>query len=751
MKQVLALITATVMLMSVLTFTAVAEDDVFKTVTLSYTGVNATRADNTCIIYRDKATSGTNTWGYEVVVDKDGFVTSVGGNNNAIPEGGYVISAIGKYKQPLIDAAAVGMTAALDETAKTVTIGLTKEGAVKKAAILLQNCISSYDKAKSDYLLIDYDVADAAIDSIIKLKDEIASCISKDDISGYKKASDSFDDAITAFDNLLIENPAVEGRCIWLRPAVWSENEIKKIAADIYARGFNSVCIELMYDNTMICPMPEDSLFETNPKCGKKDILQMWIDAFHAYDIEVIGWMSSLRVSHSSSSYQSQAVANKKPEWRIKANNGTDYLLQSGIKHYYLNPAIPEACDFLTETYRYIVKNYALDGFQLDYIRYPDGYADGIYYGYDETTLKLFKEQTGLDASTAAKGSDIFNKFAQFKADLVTAFAKQVTDMIHAERPDMYVSAAVAPQYEEGVTKKHQDVYAWLATGLLDAIYPMSYGTTDAFIKWTGITVDLARDCVSYMGMRDGGYEQVKEQIIASRQYGADGSAMFAYAQLIAGDYTALSSTVYCTKAVSPTYDGRAAVIAQIEELIKRYDTVMNCDLANQAVQSLLSIKRALDGGGTLKQKSGEIKQASDEYLQAMQGSDYYAAAEKDASKLLRILLINRDEAKTEYSHGASQKETSADESDGDAEPKSSDVSDEIRDSESQSVTSEATSDASDETSTPKSPFEGSTPTEKVFQYILFGVVIFAAVCAPIYIVLDIKKHKKNKHDDSDK
>ena len=61
-------------------------------------GINVPRSGNSLVIYAGKETTGTNTYGSEAVVNKDGIVTAVypyGRCNNEIPAGGVVLSGNG--------------------------------------------------------------------------------------------------------------------------------------------------------------------------------------------------------------------------------------------------------------------------------------------------------------------------------------------------------------------------------------------------------------------------------------------------------------------------------------------------------------------------------------------------------------------------------------------------------------------------------------------------------------------------------
>lgn len=66
------------------------------TESISVTGFNTTRPADSIIIFTSSGeTTGTNQWGVEAVVGSDGRIISVGGNDNTVPEGGFVISGHG--------------------------------------------------------------------------------------------------------------------------------------------------------------------------------------------------------------------------------------------------------------------------------------------------------------------------------------------------------------------------------------------------------------------------------------------------------------------------------------------------------------------------------------------------------------------------------------------------------------------------------------------------------------------------------
>lgn len=66
--------------------------------TTTIAGTNIPRANNTIVLYKDRATTGTNAYGAEVLVGRDGIVDAVypyGSGDIMIPEGSFALSGIG--------------------------------------------------------------------------------------------------------------------------------------------------------------------------------------------------------------------------------------------------------------------------------------------------------------------------------------------------------------------------------------------------------------------------------------------------------------------------------------------------------------------------------------------------------------------------------------------------------------------------------------------------------------------------------
>lgn len=540
----------------------------FGSTELAYDAVNAARAENTLIIYRGSKATGTNVWGYEVCVDAEGNVVSVGGNNNDIPEGGFVLSAVGTKKQPLTDAAAVGMKVMLDEQEKTVTISFDKANAAEYYNVQSEKALAVYNAMLASCADFDTDTSAACAERLVALCGGISDSLKDKTLVRFLSLADEFKTVCARMDVACMESVAVETRSLWLRiPTVRTASTVKSVVDAVEAAGFNQVCIEGLFDSTTIMPMPEDSLYEQNPVYRGTDMLRLYTDEFHSRGIEVVLWMSCLRAGYEGSGNTARGVAAKKPEWRAASQSGKDTVSNEYGNAYFLNPALPEVKEFLLSNYRYILENYDIDGFQLDYIRYPENSSEN--YGYDEYTVSEFKRTTGASEAPKSSGQPGWSEWCDFRASKVTDIVSAVSALVREIRPDILFSADVAPEYPSSRVKMCQDTLEWISKGYVDAVYPMAYGTTDAVRKWTGMTNDaLGEGQYSVIGLRDNGAEVFTQQVLAARALGADGIAFFSYGQYIAGDYSGVvENGVFAHKALSPTYNAKAAAAAELEHI----------------------------------------------------------------------------------------------------------------------------------------------------------------------------------------
>ena len=694
---------------------------------------NSTRTDNTIVIYDRGKTTGTNIWGSEVSVNAEGFVCAVGGNNSDIPEGGYVISAVGRDRIAELSAAAeLGLAAAIDRTAMTVTFSYDAASISGEMKVLAGIYSSKLASLRESYAVIDYAAAEEALEKLTSLVSKVSG--ENVDIADAMFARYDFKKEYESASKLLNEYPAVESRALWIRPTnSSSEKQVREIVKKIYDAGFNTVCIELLFNSVTIFPIDtEEYMFSQDPALGGFDVLKAYIDECHKYGIEVFGWMVCYRVSHGSTSYPNLAVTTKKPEWLNVAKSGTTAVGDS--KGYFLNPALPEVSEFLLKFYTYILQNYDIDGFQMDYIRYP--LAEGEDFGYDEYTRGLFKDQYGKDPMEFDKADKLWNTWCRFRASFVTEFVKQVNDLVNELRPDVYVAADVAPNFSEVYNKYMQEAKIWLENDYIDIAFPMVYGT-NIVPEYSKMTINAAGDhAYSYIGLADYGAEVLDREIREVREAGGDGFAFFAYNEYFSSDFSPVSNGLLSQRALSPTYDPDAALAAQLEYIKKRLDIVgtLGEDVLN-AVNAAINVEyaHAEEAYQTLDESARVIKEAA-VMADDAGTSEKYAALYSDIAKAAKIARLSKAAPKAEYRKDHPLPDPVSEVSDEISEEISEDISATASEPETED-SKEISSPVSSEISAPQGGETGSNAW-------LFIVAAAAAACAVCAILLVRRKKK---------
>ncbi|WP_289159424.1 family 10 glycosylhydrolase [uncultured Muribaculum sp.] len=187
------------------------------------------------------------------------------------------------------------------------------------------------------------------------------------------------------------------------------------------------------------------------------DVCRFVIDECHKRGMKCHAWVVPYRVGSlkNASAYASnkvQHVIKKHPKWCIKYSGS-----------YYIDPANPEAREYLVKLYKEMIDRYDFDGINLDYTRYP-----GAAFPDD----KSYKKYARKKQSKADWRRENINRFV---ADLYKALKK--------ERPDIVVGSAPIGTYKNvGGTKNstayesfQQDPVEWVRSGNHDMVIPQMY------------------------------------------------------------------------------------------------------------------------------------------------------------------------------------------------------------------------------------------------------------------------------------
>ncbi len=211
----------------------------------------------------------------------------------------------------------------------------------------------------------------------------------------------------------------------------------------------------------------------------------------------------------------------------------------------WLCPTDPRNRQLLGRIISEMVTSYDIDGLQFDYLRYP-----GRNYCLCQQCRRQFAADTGAQISQwpqdVLPGGPYATQFNGWRQQQLTVLLSQLVATARAVRPDIVISAAVFPRWEEHSERFGQDAAKWVELGLLDFVAPMNY-TTDRldFATWLltqrkaiGSRIPLVVGMGPFSdACQFDGPEQLAEQIQIARSFGAGGFIIFKYTEQFAREY----------------------------------------------------------------------------------------------------------------------------------------------------------------------------------------------------------------------
>lgn len=605
----------------------------FYTKSITITGYNSARWENTVIIYNKSGqTTGTNVWGYEVCVGSDGYIISAGDNNNVVPKNGYVISAINTEDQNFLKMYfTVGAKCEIKNSSVTVTYG--KDQLAKTVESELSLMQDKLKTAKSQYKLIDYQTIEN------KLKK-----IKTNNINTLEERN-TIIKQIQALYPMLVESRTVETRSVWYEPTEKTASAIKNTVAAMKKAGINELVLCVNSSSGTLVPVDTNKLpFKKDSAIQKVDILQTYINECRANGISIVFWVPVFSCSS----------VNADLEWKDVTNTGA-----KGRENF-LSPANSEYRQVYMDYIRFIINKYDIDGLQLDYIRYAQFY-NGIDSGYDEASIKLFEEKTGNDESVVKEIGKQLTKhpkwkvWCNYKTELVNSWVSEIYDIVKKHDPGIYVSAAVAGSNNSAYC---QDPAAWVKGGYIDGIYVMSYAeeinetSTKPFLTVRGDKSYLVMGCGAYLSISN---QSLIEQTDNSSVLGTDGTAYFEWSAVVDHGYAEiLGNSLFKNDAIPFTGDVNTVVnrlVATAKERVLLY-----CDSASNAkANELKNILSSLPDKGadksTLNKVISKLSSALNNNVEKYLTADLYSA----------VRAINMAKTTNTNSSGETNREPSGD------------------------------------------------------------------------------------------
>ncbi len=354
---------------------------------------------------------------------------------------------------------------------------------------------------------------------------------------------------VNAAPNTHSQYSGIAARGVWHRPnASGRETTLEGLCSvldEMASAGINMVFLETFYHGMTVFKtnlVPYYSGFEKYDFGEYPDYLTAFSAEAHKRGIEVHAWVESFYLGVNDST----PLVKYFPDWLLinesgKINHTTEGANLGG--YIFFDPANPDARAYLLKFYEELLSKVPdVDGLNLDYIRYPvsDFYA-GTDTGYTDVSMSAFAEKHGLSLSEGnryqnfkaqIKANSLAEEWTEYRAEQVTTFVRQVSEMVHQKHPDRMISVAVHPDISNAYHQKKQDFVTWVDSGYIDFVTPMVYYYNASQIS-SSLKTMLAKFgsvyCYSglYTTYHDQSTSELGAHIHASDSCGADGFVLF--------------------------------------------------------------------------------------------------------------------------------------------------------------------------------------------------------------------------------
>lgn len=516
--------------------------DVYGINVLEINGVNSVRNENTLILYKNKASTQTNPYGYEVAVDSNGLSVSDGYDGNMkIPSGGFVLSGHGAKKTALEEVYAVGQTVVLDNN-KVILIR-TPYQRLSSAMQDYAFVCDKLDVAKKSLLNIDYNGISEQIELLEDILLEAENAFGAFD---FERALKKADAVISTCENLrysFYETKGVENRAVWYRATEKNDNEVTATIQKMKTLNINALYLETWYEGYCIGSKVDVAGIDINSNSTNYDVLEAFIRIGHEAGIEVHAWVHNFFVGYyykDGRTYYNKSFDSYKDKYLIDIN-GRDYYYYTANDNYFifLNPYDRECRDLILNIYEQLVDNYDLDGLHLDYVRMPELNYGKDDFGYNQDIIDCFAKETGInkDPRTFVKNSEESRMWIDFRCNIITSFVGEVYDMILDKNKDIWLSAALYPDLNMAKNDIFQDVSSIVNKGYLDEVFSMSYGVDNGSVMPSVQSYDKVTEGKVFYSAGIAAFLETTEANFAKQidnvfEHGADGVSIFALASI---------------------------------------------------------------------------------------------------------------------------------------------------------------------------------------------------------------------------
>lgn len=428
----------------------------------------------------------TNEYGSEIIVI-NGIVVDKCGSNSLIPNDGYVLSGHGEAKKWLNNNTIIGSYITIDEKNKVVKSYTTPQSYIFGAESLINQAQKNIQCIKSEKVQIQ---EKKSLKYIAKAKDHINQAKSllkfNSNDEAIKQSNLAFNQAEIAFYTSM-PSVGTKEKGIWIRPKEKTQKEIKETIDKFVEIGINSIYLETFYHGYTIYPSSVAKGYgikSQRPEFIDFDPLKSWVEVAHNKGIKVHCWIETFYVGAGTL----EPVLSINPQWGNVQFAGINYktLKPSTIEpnSYFLDPANSEASEYVQKIIYEIVKNYNIDGINLDYIRYPGSlpiffpnFKDSTW-GYTKLARAEFKSKYKIDPVDIILFSEDWQNWEKYRQEKVNLMVEQVYKNVKKINPKVVLSTVIFPELAEAQKLKMQNWQEWVTNKYVDILTPIILGSS---------------------------------------------------------------------------------------------------------------------------------------------------------------------------------------------------------------------------------------------------------------------------------
>jgi uncharacterized lipoprotein YddW (UPF0748 family) len=284
--------------------------------------------------------------------------------------------------------------------------------------------------------------------------------------------------------------PSGQFRAYWVDAfgdGLFTPAQIDDVVAATKAAHLNAIVAQVVrrgdcFCNRALAPRTDQAGVDPAPF----DPLQTLIDKAHSSGIEVHAWVIATAIWRGSTPppqpdhvFNTHGPNAGAATWLTKRSDGVTQMNTEWV----LDPGNPDAQQWIVDNALSIVRNYNVDGINLDRIRYPDfNLASQPSWGYNAVAVARFNAIYGR-TGTPPKDDPVWT---QWRRDQVTQIVRKIYVESYSIRPSVRVSAdtityGYGPQHGTGFTGTStytqvlQDWDGWMREGILDTNILMDY------------------------------------------------------------------------------------------------------------------------------------------------------------------------------------------------------------------------------------------------------------------------------------